>query len=179
MQLKFFPVKATVLFLLAIFFSGSTQAKAQSHLIKFNEFVSCFNGAAYPACLFGMLEQRGYIRIDKQYPEYCERPIYYWAKGGKPGVFVNPMHCSRPIRSPWYPVKGKEEIELQFQKSSRAYFESLSAQIRKSCKALPSENSIVSSSKTNAKIKAYRHEASGTTFLIRGTSPVAYIYLVK
>jgi hypothetical protein len=177
MQLKYIQFKVLFLFL-SVYFFGSSQANAQKQYIKLSELISCYQDANYPTCLFDKLDQKGYVRIDKQYTEYCERVIYYWGTP-KPSFFVNPSHCSRPVRSSWYPVKGKDEIELQFQKSGRAYFETLSAQIRKSCKALPAENGTNTAEKGKAKIKAYRHEASGTTILIRSASPVAYIYLVK
>lgn len=177
MQQRFIQHKSIFLFLL-IWGLLASPAIAQKQNLNLTELLSCFHAAGYPTCLFDKLEQRGYQRIDKQYPEYCERVIYYFGKP-KPSIFVNPTHCTRLIRSPWYPVKGKDEIELQFQRSGRAYFEMLSAQVRKTCKALPAENGTNSAEKGKAKVKAYRHEATGTTILIRTETPVAYIYLIK
>jgi hypothetical protein len=158
-----------------VLLSFSTQAQQ----IKLSEVLTCFNAPEYPQCLFEMVENEGFERIDKEYYENCERIIYYYAKSGKPNLFINPMLCRKPYVSEWYPVKVKNELEFQFQKSSRVLFENISAQVRKQCKLLPAKNGMVSNSKGKATTKAYLHEATGTTIVIKNAAPVAYIYLLK
>ncbi|KAA9340744.1 hypothetical protein [Adhaeribacter soli] len=155
------------------------QAQTRNQNLKLDQIISCFNAPEYPTCLFDMLENNGYVRVDKQYTEYCERPVYYFSNNGKPSVFFCPMLCRRQVRSEHFPLKVKSELELQFQRAGRPYFESLNARIRKTCQALPDENGKIPTAKSKTTTRAYRHEASGITFVVKSTAPVAYIYLLK
>jgi hypothetical protein len=157
------------------FFSAATQAQS----IKLDETISCFNATEYPGCLFELVESNGFERIDKEYFGQCERVIYYYAKGGRPSVFFNLMLCRKGYLSEHYPVFSKHELEMQFQKSGRPYFETLSASIRKQCKPLAYPNSSVPGPKSKTTTRAYKHEASGNIIVIKNTSPIAYIYLLK
>lgn len=155
-------------------------AQTRNQNLNFQKITNCFASSGYPDCLFDMLDNSGYERIDKQYLEYCDRVIYGFINAdGRPSVFFNPTICPKPIRSELYPLKVKNELEIQFQKSGRPYFENLYAQIRKTCKALPDENGTVPGPKSKTTKRVYRHEASGITFLVVSTAPVAYIYLLK
>lgn len=162
-----------------IFFYFFTLISSQAQTVKLNEVISCFTVPEYPFCLFEMLEGKGFERIDKEYLENCERIIYAYPASGRPRVFFNPTLCRKPYLSEMYPVKIKNDLEMQFQKSSRPYFDKLSAEIRKTCKALPGENGKIPGAKSKSTTRAYFHQASGITFLIKNTSPVKYIYLLK
>jgi hypothetical protein len=166
-------------FFLGVFFYLFTIVSTQAQTVKLNDVISCFNAPEYPVCLFEMLENKGFERIDKEYPGNCERIIYAYPATGKPKIFFNPTLCRKLYLSEMYPVKIKNELEIQFQKSSKPYFDKLSAEIRKTCKALPAENGSIPGSKSKTSTRAYRHQASGITFLIKNTSPVKYIYLLK
>lgn len=182
-SLLIFQMKTSFLNVLLIFLVvfGFSQVQAQSRTqnINLNQVISSFAAPEYPASFFDLLDNNGYERVDKQYLEYCDRVIYAFKKNEKPVVFYSPMLCSRLVRSEQYALKVKNELEIQFQKSGRPYFESLRAQIRKTCQALPDANGKVPSPKSKATTRAYRHEASGITFVVKGTAPVAYIYLLK
>ncbi|MBK0402027.1 hypothetical protein I5M27_03460 [Adhaeribacter sp. BT258] len=163
--------------LLAFCYLFTFTASAQN--LKFDELKTSFTAQNYPEGLFEMVEAKGFYRVDKQYLPYCDRVIYAYVKNDRPVMFVNPVVCPKPQRSEIFPMKVKNELELQYQKTGRPQFESLHEQIRKTCKALPDENGTVPGPKSKTTKRAYRHEASGITFVVINTAPVAYIYLLK
>lgn len=165
-------------FLFAIAFLLVTfPASAQN--IRLKELLTSFSSPEYPQSLFEMLEAKGFERIDKQYDLNCERAIYAYPKSGSAAVFFNPMLCRKAYLNEMYPVKSKNELELQFQKRSRPYFANLCAQIKKECKPLPGENGKVTEKKSKGALQAYYHKETGITILVKGPAPVAYIYLLK
>src|SRR5690606_9413971 len=145
--------------------------------LKLDDLKNCFSATNYPECLFEMVESKGFYRLDKQYLENCDRVVYAYVKNQRPVMFVNPVTCFRTHTSEIYPLKVKSELELQFQKAGRVQFEALSARIRKSCKALPAANTSDPGKKIN--LRAYRHQASGITFVIVDDAPVGFIYFLK
>ena len=125
----FFANTLLAFFLILNTLPASAQTRNQN--LKFEKITNCFAASGYPDCLFELLENSGYERIDKQYLEYCDRVVYGFINAdGRPSVFFNPTVCPKPIRSELYPLKVKNELEIQFQKSGRPYFENLYAQIR-------------------------------------------------
>ncbi len=155
-------------------------ASAQAQTFKLEELISSFNSPEYPERLFEMVEAKGFYRVDKEWLPTCDRVIYAFdVKEGKPGMFVNPMNCFKPLTNDHYPVRFKNETQLQFQKSTRAEFDKLSAVIRKQCKAATIQNGTESGAKTKTGKKAYLHEASGVKIIIEDSAPVAFIYLIK
>ena len=170
--MRSFPATSLVLFFIALF-PFATQAQT----FKFNELTTSFASASYPNSVFDLLEGKGFTRIDKQYPDFCERVVYYFNRAGKPTMFVNPKNCNRTFDHELYPLKVKNELELQFQRSNRASFDYLTGLIKKQCQPLPLEN--VSNSDEKSTVKAYRHPATSTTFLIKTTDKVCFIYLLN
>ena len=164
-------------FLAAIF--GLTVNLAQAQTLKLEELITSFNAPKYPATVFELIENKGFERIDKQWLANCDRAIYYLNKEGKPSLFVNPMNCFKMIRSAHYPAYYRNEMEVQFQKSARTEFEDLSAQVKKQCKALGTQQRSESGANVAGTKAAYRHEATGTTLVIEDSAAVAYIYFIK
>lgn len=164
-------------FLILSFFLVTANVQAQQ--LKFDEVLTCFSAPEFPVCLFDMADAKGFERIDKEYFENCDRIVYFYAKGSKPTMFIIPMLCRKPMVSEQYPVRIKNELELQFQKSSRALFESINYQVRKQCKPLPDENGTIPGPKSKTTKRAYRHEATGVTIVVSAAAPVAYIYFLK
>ena len=94
-------------------------------------------------------------------------------------MFVNPILCPKPQTSTVFPMRVKNELELQFQKNGRPLFENFSAQIRKTCKPVAADNGTDPDLKSKTAGKVFRNETSGVTYIIINTAPVAYIYLLK
>ena len=172
--MKFFFFKFFLLS--ALWFSAVT---VQAQTLKLEELITALNAPKYPATIFEMVEGKGFERIDKQWLASCDRVIYYQLKEGKPSIFVNPMNCFKLMRSTHYPVGYRNEVELQFQKSSRAEFEEFSAQVKNQCKFLKTQNATESGTNVASTSKVFRHEATGTTLVINDSAPVAFIYLIK
>ena len=117
-------------FLFASFLLVSATA-AQAQALKFDELLTSFLAPKYPLSVFEMIENRGFERIDKQWLPKCDRVIYYLTKEGSPSVFVSPTKCFEMERSNHFPKYYRNEMEVQFQKSSRAEFETLKAQVER------------------------------------------------
>lgn len=151
----------------------------QAQNLKFDELVACIDGKQYPKSVFEMVESKGFTRVDKQWLESCDRVIYYFMKDGKPTMFVNPMNCYKLMRNRNYPVAYRNEIELQYQRSSRPEFEAMQAQIKNQCKFIGTKNGTESGEKLANTTMAYKHEASGVTFVIEDAAPIAFIYVLR
>ena len=152
---------------------------AQAQTLKLEELIACVVAPKYPSCVFEMVESKGFTRIDKQWLPKCDRVIYYLEVNGKPSIFVNPMNCFQMERSTHFPKYFRNELELQFQKSSRAEFETMAAQVKKQCKFLGTQKGSESGNKSAGTSVAYRHEASGITFIVEDSPKVAHIYLLN
>jgi hypothetical protein len=148
---------------------------AQAQILKLDELIACFSEPKYPACVFEMVENKGFQRIDKQWLPVCDRAIYYLEINGNPSYFVSAMNCFEMQRSTHFPKYYRNEMELQFQKSSRKEFEMLTAEVKKQCKFLGAQKAT----ETSAKSLAYHHETSGITFIVKETPKVNFIFLIK
>lgn len=158
---------------------GVMAGSVQAQNLKFDEIVTCINSRQYPLSAFEMVESKGFMRVDKQWLASCDRAIYYFLKDGKPSLFVNPMNCYKLMRNPNYPVAYRNEMELQYQRNCRPEFEEMQAQIKKQCKYLGTQNGTESGEKLANNTMAYKHEASGVTFVIEDASPVSFIYVLR
>ena len=161
-------------FLLVSFLSIYASA-AQAQVLKLEELIACFLAPNYPTCVFEMVEEKGFTRIDKQWLPKCDRVIYYLEKEGRPSIFVNPMNCFQMEKSTHFPKYFRNEMEVQFQKSSRKEFEILRAEVKKQCKYLGAQKASESG---NVASQAYRHETSGITFIVEDSGKVASIYFI-
>ena len=154
-------------------------ATAQAQTLKFDELLTSFLAPKYPISVFEMIEPKGFERIDKQWLPKCDRVIYYLAKEGNPSLFVSPTKCFEMERSTHFPKYYRNELEVQFQKSSRAEFELLKAQVKKQCKLLGTQKSSESGDNSAGSSVAYRHEISGVTVIVEDTAAVAFVYFIK
>jgi hypothetical protein len=176
-----FFLKSILLFLLFTFCSLLSRAQ----VLKFEELISNFTSPEYPIVFYDTIESKGFVRIDKQYPNNCERVMYYYERNGKPVIFANPQHCLEEYRNLYYPLKAKRQIELQFQRMARPDFDKLNAVIRKSCKLISGNPEPAAAKKGKGKKpavnkpKAYQHEASGIKLVVCDFYPVSYIFLLK
>ena len=158
---------------------GFMAVSAGAQSLKFDEVVTCINGSQYPNSVFELVESKGFMRVDKQWLANCDRVVYYLMKDGKPTMFVNPTNCYKLMRNSKYPVAYRNEMELQYQRSSRPEFEAMQTQIKKQCKFLGTRNGSESGEKMAGTTMAYKHEASGVTFVIEDAAPVAFIYVLR
>src|SRR5688572_32838918 len=99
-------------FLFASFLSIYASA-ASAQTLKLDELIACFTAPNYPACVFEMVESRGFNRIDKQWLPVCDRAIYYLEVNGSPSYFISPMNCFEMQRSTHFPKYYRNEMELQ------------------------------------------------------------------
>ena len=152
---------------------------SQAQTLKLDELIACFNGPKYPACVFEMVEGKGFNRIDKQWLPKCDRVIYYLEVNGSPSIFVSPMNCFEMQRSTHFPKYYRNEMEVQFQKSSRKEFETLKAEVKKQCKFLGAQKGSESGNNVPGSSQAYRQEATGITFIVEDSEKAAFIYLIK